>query len=568
MRVRGSYRTNEFFALYAQMFKEAGLPLPGVDYILGRTRPRTPVPVPTSAEQAATVDKISFILASQRVAAGKATSIATEQASIKADLTANPPDPAKIHTPREKKETTKPPGKKRKKRKQKPRAETPKSALQWLEQAAAVVAQRRIDNEHKIDYTSAYNQSLQELKNGVFNPKHWQACEQLDQTHLQNVPTTGPDLLARSYAYPLAEKKRTLASYGNGTESTGPPRYSGNILQGEFRDTLLVWSRTTFELINPIKEKAVEPTFIEVTGTIRAYADRRGSRPMLSWVSRTWLTADESSYLTTTVPPTNKPWSWYYRYKVPHTEAPFYESVDLKHAIRTMMQPKHMEAGVTMYKAVVMIAPRPMYGRGFNNNDTVTTQFLHDIKIWQIVVEPEPHKPDHVFVLGAGGNHYVSYHWRYDPNGLFFKFYSKRTFGINLPADSYHEFCPGVKPHWTAEFDAAYGPIGAGLPRYYVDGDTGIIHPTKDCESEWCDGSVAARDAFFKANQMSKDSVSTHCYFIYCMDTGQMEILTPADYFVYNVSQIGYNLSAIFKYARPGRTLYGGGSMIQGQPPI
>lgn len=260
----------------------------------------------------------------------------------------------------------------------------PRNKLQWLAQAATELTMRRIAAGEQIDFTDAFNASFAELKAGIFNPLHWIECEQLTEDYFEDAPTISADTAERSYAYPDPDNIRTLATYGSGSASSAPSRYSGNSTGGQYEDTLLVWKRLTYKFKKKFQQGEVEPIFIQIDGTVTAYADRRGSAPMLSYIAKTWNVAAASSRLTTTEPPTVKSWSFYYRYKIPQTDPPYYSAVEVKKAIRTMRQPAHEEIGAQLENAVVLIAPRPMYGRGFNNNVTVTTQFDPTVKIWQI----------------------------------------------------------------------------------------------------------------------------------------------------------------------------------------
>jgi len=274
-----------------------------VHLMQNKQRPRVTITKATPAQVAAFIQKTANLIAAQRKADKKITDEAAEAARIKEELEANPPDPEKVKKPRTR-------------RRRKPKKDRPpsKRALEWLEEAARVLTQRRIKNGDKIDFNDAYRTSLYELKQGIFNPDHWQECEQLTEDHLQNVPTTTEDPKFRAYAFPDESNVRTLATYGNGTLTTAPPRYSGHSSDGFFRDTLLVWKRLTFRYITTFEPGAVEPTFIQIDGTLTAYSDRRGSAPMLSYIAKTWSVKDDSSRLTTTGPPTEKPWSFYRRF--------------------------------------------------------------------------------------------------------------------------------------------------------------------------------------------------------------------------------------------------------------
>lgn len=443
-------------------------------------RPRQTIPTPTPAELAQHIATTAAKIARQRVAAGLAADLAAEEARLKAELEANPPDPEKVEKKRG-----------RKKKKKKPRSDTPTTALQWLQQAARVLTERRIAAGENIDFGQAYALSLLELRLGYFNPEHWEKCEQLDEKHFQNVPETGPDPKERSYAYPDPSNVRTLATYGDGSETTGPPRYHGNKLEGHFVDRLLVWKRATFEYVNKFDPGAVEPTFIDFEGTVTAFADRRGSGPMLSYIAKTWSVKKESSRLTTTEPPTNKPWSFYYRFKVPQTPPPFYHAQDAKKHIRTMRQPKHEETDGRLEKAVVLVAPRPMYGRGFNNNINVTTQFNPTITIWQIKPfgsDPPPTRYAHIFTyaiqtravfeqLDPGLFEFFNGGWIRPPVAVYHREVKGDVINLTTQATYIRNFSLGgvnVLCDQSGEGRRSVADIAAALPASYVARYRGI----------------------------------------------------------------------------------------------
>ena len=556
MRISGYYESPEFRQLWAKImaeFPDAVL----TDYtIKTRSRPRTSVPPPTPGQMAVTADKYAGILAAQRVANGIATNYDAEKASILADWTATPPDPSQIRDTKPRPSALKPPKTKKPKRAQKPRAETPTSALGWLQQAAAVLTERRIAKGEHLDYNAAYLASLNELKDGYFNPAHWRACDQIDQIHLKNVPTSGPDPLDRSYAYPDPARVRTLATYGAGEETTGPPRYSGNTLDGHFKDGLLVWSRTTFSLVNKIEPKQIEPTFIEVTGSIRAYANRRGSRPMLSWVSRTYLTGPDSGYLVTTVAPVMKPWSWYYRYKVPNTQAPFYNAVELKRAIRTMTQHKYMEPDTTLEKAVVMLAPRPMFGRGFNNNDSVTTQFNADIKIWQIDLnQPDP-GVDHVHMYTLAGS--CSFPQTLRQNGIFTEAQYTVTcstnwaFGLTSMANDDGHIPADQKAAWAAAANA----VVDGQAGYFLSHRDQVPRMCHDIVSPWMAPDAETRNEWLANNGIDCLSGVTHIAFLWFERGNTFTGLQIDAFTTGTLNNLGINMGILDALAAPGRQLF------------
>jgi hypothetical protein len=402
MRQRGAFDTGGWEDLVAKFLNKSILNEFAPDWTVHTARPRTAPIHFTAAQIHEARVNAATTLAHQAVANGTATDFAAERDRLLAQWGETSPDPSQRHTPKARKDIKKPLKKQRRPKTAKPKTDRPKTADEWLQQAARILTQRRIRNGEQLDPAAAYTESLAELRRDYFNPDHWKKCDILQTDYLKSIPTNVNDPKIRAYAYTDPANKRSLAQYHEGELDDAPPRYAGVTTGGQFRDNLLVWSRTTYKLVNEIEPGEIEPTFIEIQGRIRAYADRRGSRPMLSYICKTWLTATGSSYLTTTTPPTAKPWSFYYRYKVPDTAPPYYASEDIKHVVRTMRQKRHEEPDVRLTHAVVLLAPRPMYGRGFNNNVSVTTQMFADAKLWQISLSGDGSSWRHVYMLVTG----------------------------------------------------------------------------------------------------------------------------------------------------------------------
>jgi hypothetical protein len=402
MRQRGAFETGGWEDLVAKFLNKSILTEFGAGWTVHTARPRAAPLRFTAAQITKIKNDVAAALARQHIAQGTATDFDTEKQRLLDAWGSTTPNQDQKHTPSVKPTIHKPLKKQRRSKMARPKSPRPKTADEWLQQAARVLTERRIKSGEQLDFSSAYTESLAELRRDYFNPAHWKKCDLLKTDYLQSVPTSTDDPKNRSYAYTDPVNKRSLASYHEGTPADAPPRYAGVTEGTQFRDNLLVWSRTTYKLVNEIEVDAIEPTFIEISGRIRAYADRRGSRPMLSYISKTWLTAEGSGYLTTDTPPTSKPWSFYYRFKVPDSPPPYYASEDIKHVVRTMRQKNHEESGVKLTHAVVLLAPRPMYGRGFNNNRSVTTQLFADAKLWQISLSDDGSSWRHVYFLVTG----------------------------------------------------------------------------------------------------------------------------------------------------------------------
>lgn len=524
-----------------------------------------PTVAPTEARQ--TAEHLATVIARQHVAKGTATDPAAEAARILDSWGASTPDQSLVGVAPTSKTVKTPLTKKRKTRKLKNPTDHPRTADQWLQQAARILTERRIAKGENINPDDAYTRSLLELRTGYFNPRHWRACDVTGTDHLSNVPTSGPDPKHRSYAYPDPANVRTLATYADGAPDSGPPRYNGNSAAGEFRDHLLVWSRTRYDLINDITPGTPEPTFIEISGRIRAFASRRGSRPMLSYICKTWLTADGSSLLDTVAPPTVKPWSFYYRYKVPDTPPPYYASEDIKHAIRTMCQPAHMEPAGPLKKAVVLLAPRPMYGRGFNNNTDVTTQLFADARIWQIDLnQPDPN-PNHVFAYTINNTLEVLHDYPISGGTssdiTTVNAYTWTATAVAVLLDQSFVWQPRDKTRALA----AIGDPWAGALGWLASAADEEIHPAAHAVSPPLPADGVSYLGWLASVHLDATDGQTHHGFVYDEQSGAAVPMSAADFTLDAFGNVALTNATIDQFARPGVSLFVNGVLYRSIPP-
>ncbi len=233
------------------------------------------------------------------------------------------------------------------------------------------------------------------INNGEWNPAYWIKCKVLTTNYLGNIPASVADNNPPPYAYRDPANMPTRTTYGAGSTDTAPARYTGQTLGGLFCDTLLVWCRTTYRLEEAIGQDKKNPAIISYGGTLTVEGDMRGSRPMLSLILRCYLTDEAGAALTTTanpadgVPPSAPPTargcnSIYWRYILPATTAPFFNTIKLRKILRNLAAIASIETSGDMTRAVIMSAPRPMFGRGFNNNTAINSSLTGAPNIYQI----------------------------------------------------------------------------------------------------------------------------------------------------------------------------------------
>lgn len=245
------------------------------------------------------------------------------------------------------------------------------------------------------DFNAKVRAEIKEIEAGNWNPAYWMACEILSTDYLGNVPASAADPAPPPYGYRDAANMPTLPTYGAGAPDIAPARYTGARSGSLFLDTLLVWQRTIYKLAEPIKQDKKEPAIISYDGTLTVATDKRGSRPMLSIIMRLFLTDQTGGALGSTANPTDGVppsapatvkgcLSLYWRYILPSTSAPFFNTTRLRRIVRNLAKSATIDAAGDMDRAVIITAPRPMFGRGFNNNNTVNTTLAGSPEIYQI----------------------------------------------------------------------------------------------------------------------------------------------------------------------------------------
>lgn len=223
------------------------------------------------------------------------------------------------------------------------------------------------------------------IYNRIFDPEYWVECA-IESTQpisgtLGYEPFTGP----RNYAYPDPTNQPTKTVCTGGTNTTGTPRYSGSTSAGYFYDDLLVWNRYVFDLANSFEKGDDEPLLITLSATITASASDRPSKAMLSWIVKIWTVPEGDPKTTTTLPPTEKPITNYFRYITPRGDPPFFSSAIDRRAMLDGRRPSSETPAANLKKMVMLFAPMPMMGKRYNNNTQIDTNLSAiEIKAYQI----------------------------------------------------------------------------------------------------------------------------------------------------------------------------------------
>jgi uncharacterized membrane protein len=223
-----------------------------------------------------------------------------------------------------------------------------------------------------------------EILSGYFNPDYWATQASTSEIILASAPTSINDPNPPPYSYRRADNLPTRPTFPAGVPAAGNPRYTGATAAGRFADAELVWTRTLYTLDFPISSKSSEPVFFQLAASMVIDTDTRGSRPMCSFLLARTFAPAASLDPNDPTPPTQTPLSFYWRYKPPLGAAPYYH-VAQDRALIYRLYPRAAElAAAPLRQLALVLAPRPMFGRAFNNNFSVAVEMVLTKKLVQL----------------------------------------------------------------------------------------------------------------------------------------------------------------------------------------
>jgi hypothetical protein len=234
------------------------------------------------------------------------------------------------------------------------------------------------------EWRSRHYLELSNLLDGVIDPDLWLECVVLSVTSLESFPENVPDPSPPPYAYRDVGNLPSLTTYLDGEETVGHPTYEGAHSGGYFNDNYWRWTRKVFALQEPVTDPLKTAAFYYGSLSFEIDADARASKPMFSALAHPIYARSGDGILETVDPPRVKAISFYWRYTIPDSDAPFFHK---EYQRRIMMLPRltpKFTTGLPADRAVMTIGPRPMLGRGFNNNQSVSVQMQEDIKLYQL----------------------------------------------------------------------------------------------------------------------------------------------------------------------------------------
>ncbi len=265
--------------------------------------------------------------------------------------------------------------------------------------AALIYIANRMDLKRGTpEYQDFIGGQTNKINQGQWDTTYWKKAKKLEIKYFSESPESTPDPGPPPYAYRDSENLPSIPEYISGEESSGPARYQGQTIAGYFKDVTLVWARIIYSIKHRKTKGNYEPALLSWNTSITINTDQRASRPMLSLVMRSYMTDESSDSLNTTanpvieIPPSAPAAergcnSMYWRYEIPGSGPPFFSDVQLRSIVKNMQSISTIEVAVNQTRAVICAAPRPMFGRGFNNCQSVSTSIDTLPEIYQ-VTEP------------------------------------------------------------------------------------------------------------------------------------------------------------------------------------
>lgn len=213
---------------------------------------------------------------------------------------------------------------------------------------------------------------------GAFNETYWQPVPRLGNKTIRSDPTSAPDGAPPAYDYRVEDKLPTIPTYPTGSLSTGKAAYSGVLSGGYFRDTFLKWRRLTFSVSQPKAAASEVPLILSWVARIDISASNRASKPMLSLQMIAKHGSAATGFAVSLDAPIAKKTNFYWRFAIPPSVAPYYNSYQIRRITRVLNGRMKSDGTTPDTSLTIAAAPRPMLGRGFNNNTAVDSAVTGD----------------------------------------------------------------------------------------------------------------------------------------------------------------------------------------------
>lgn len=264
-----------------------------------------------------------------------------------------------------------------------PRKKKPRNIelLLLMDSARALAIKLGINPDTPAGGAFIYDESRR-LILGVFNENWWQPIPRIASKTLISNPTSAPDGDPPPYDYREADRLPTIATYPDGSASTGKAAYAGAMNGIYFKDTFLKWRRLTYQFSNPKAPASEMPMVMSWLARIDIAASNRASKPMLSLQLQAYHGNAAIGFAVSLAAPVTKRTNYYWRFAIPPSVPPYYNAYQVRRITRAL-NGRIKSDGTTPDTSITLTAsPRPMLGRGYNNNDTVSTVVTGDPAIY------------------------------------------------------------------------------------------------------------------------------------------------------------------------------------------
>jgi len=264
--------------------------------------------------------------------------------------------------------------------------------------AAEYIASQMAPDKSPRERASLIRAIIRELDSGIFNRDWWDVCELISTVSINSTPTSVPDPNPPPYNYRTGTNLPTIPTYPAGVLGNYFMRYNGSKSGNYFYDDSLSWSRFIFRIKAPRGVSGALHAFYVLNGSMDISASHRASKPMLSAISTAAIASNGDAILTTLDPvtrgvPISAPTkeaatqSHYWRYKIPASSPPYFSHQRLYPIVRNAIKMATISASGAWDRAMLLLAPRPMFGRGFNNNEAIQTTLTCTPVLYQIYID-------------------------------------------------------------------------------------------------------------------------------------------------------------------------------------
>lgn len=261
---------------------------------------------------------------------------------------------------------------------------TKRTEAYWLI-AARYISQRLYPYSPESVRRSFERDEIARIREGIFSPDYWRPLVRGPVQGYTSTPASSPAWPQPPYAYRDPLKLCTDTTYTTSTTTTLGPAFQGQIIEGYWHDVIWRYRRELWGLVSRNPPATQPPIIWLAEGDIEAHASHRGARPMFSAIAKAYFCKQQQPATLPTAPPATRYNSLYWRFRIPRTDPPFFAAAALR-PFRILLNPRAIAQGLTDPNTIAVLhGPRPAFGRGFNNNDTIDTAWSPETSAYQVI---------------------------------------------------------------------------------------------------------------------------------------------------------------------------------------